>query len=103
MEEVQALIVAMSGRPETAAGLSGVGDLMLTAFGDLSRNRTCGMRLARGDKLEDILADSTVEGVPTAEVAMHFARRCGLENELPIFTTVYKLLQGTVKLEEVQG
>lgn len=46
--ELTVLAVAMGGKPETVAGLSGVGDLMLTAFGDLSRNRTCGLRLAKG-------------------------------------------------------
>jgi glycerol-3-phosphate dehydrogenase len=50
--ELTVLAVAMGGRPETVAGLSGVGDLMLTAFGDLSRNRTCGLRLAKGKVFE---------------------------------------------------
>lgn len=101
-KELQQLCVAMGGRAETVNGLSGIGDLMLTAFGDLSRNRTCGMRLARGDSLEKILGEATVEGVPTAEVAMHFAKKCGLEDQLPIFSTVCALLNGSVKLEDVQ-
>merc|ERR1712046_402521 len=99
--ELQQLCIAMGGRADTVNGLSGIGDLMLTAFGDLSRNRTCGMRLARGDKLETILADATVEGVPTAEVAMNFAEKCGLEDQLPIFSMVFGIIKGKVKLEEV--
>ena len=46
--ELTVLCVAMGGRPETISGLAGVGDLMLTAFGDLSRNRNCGLRLGQG-------------------------------------------------------
>merc|ERR1712150_24962 len=90
--------VAMGGKPETVAGLSGIGDLMLTAFGSLSRNRTCGMRLVKGEKLEDILASSTVEGVPTAKVAVDFAEMCNLN--LPIFRTVAAILSGKQKAED---
>jgi len=92
--ELQIICTAMGGNSETVNGLSGIGDLMLTAFGELSRNRTCGMRLAHGEKLEDILATTTVEGVPTADVAMHFADICGLE--LPIFSVVSGILDGTI-------
>jgi glycerol-3-phosphate dehydrogenase (NAD(P)+) len=50
-------------------GLSGAGDIMLSCFGGLSRNRQCGSRLAKGEKLEDIVADiGTVEGIPTLKV-----------------------------------
>lgn len=92
--ELTVLCVAMGGRPETVAGLSGIGDLMLTAFGEMSRNRTCGVRLAQGEKLGDILQSATVEGVPTAEVAVDFARRCNLD--LPIFTAVHAILNGRI-------
>mmetsp|Transcript_17021 Transcript_17021/g.68628 ORF Transcript_17021/g.68628 Transcript_17021/m.68628 type:complete len:351 (-) Transcript_17021:101-1153(-) len=92
--ELSVLTVAMGGKAETVGGLSGVGDLMLTAFGDLSRNRTCGVRLAKGEPLEAILATTTVEGVPTAQVAIEFARRCNLD--LPLFTVVHAILQGNL-------
>jgi len=49
--ELHQLCVAMGGAKNTISGLSGVGDLMLTAFGNLSRNRTCGMRLVKGEKV----------------------------------------------------
>ena len=59
---------------------------MLTAFGELSRNRRLGKRLTKGEKIIDLCAEMTVEGVPTAAVAVHFADICGLD--LPIFRTV---------------
>ena len=90
--ELTVLCVAMGGRPETIAGLAGVGDLMLTAFGDLSRNRTCGLKLATGETLGSILAHTTVEGVPTAAVAQKFAAQCNLD--LPLFTAVALILDG---------
>lgn len=49
-------------------GLAGIGDLMLTAFGDLSRNRSCGKRIAQGESVGDITAAMTVEGVYSAKV-----------------------------------
>lgn len=96
--ELTSLSVAMGGKPETIAGLAGIGDLALTAFGSLSRNRTCGMRLVQGEKLEDILAKTTVEGVPTAKVAVDFAEMCNLH--LPIFQTVNNILTGKLQPEE---
>ncbi|KAF0698461.1 Aste57867_10921 [Aphanomyces stellatus] len=98
--ELQKLCIAMGGHPQTISGLSGIGDLMLTAFGSLSRNRTCGIRLIKGEKLDDIMKDATVEGVPTAEVAVHFAYQCGLE--LPIFRAVNDLIQGRVGRADIQ-
>lgn len=97
--ELCMLSIAMGGKAETINGLSGIGDLMLTAFGDLSRNRTCGMRLTKGETIAEITKDSTVEGVPTAEVALHFAHMCNLE--LPIFSTVAGVINGSVKQEDV--
>mmetsp|Transcript_17297 Transcript_17297/g.50440 ORF Transcript_17297/g.50440 Transcript_17297/m.50440 type:complete len:341 (-) Transcript_17297:513-1535(-) len=99
-QELQTLCVAMGGQADTISGLAGVGDLMLTAFGSLSRNRRCGMRLVKGEKLDDILRSMTVEGVPTAEVAVHYAHMCGLE--LPLFSTVYAILEGTVDPKDAQ-
>ncbi|KAJ0401532.1 hypothetical protein ATCC90586_003551 [Pythium insidiosum] len=98
--ELQKLCVAMGGQPITISGLSGIGDLTLTAFGSLSRNRTCGIRIIRGEKVEDILKETTVEGVPTAEVAVYFADQCGLD--LPLFRAVNAMLKGQIKREEIQ-
>lgn len=98
--ELQKLCVAMGGQPITISGLAGIGDLMLTAFGSLSRNRRFGIRLIKGEKAEDIMKEMTVEGVPTAEVAVYFAEQCGID--LPIFRTVNAMIKGTVKREELQ-
>jgi glycerol-3-phosphate dehydrogenase (NAD(P)+) len=80
--EITRLAVACGGRRETLAGLSGVGDLMLTCTGSLSRNRSVGQELGRGRKLPEILADlggKVAEGVSTTRAALGLARRHGIE------------------------
>lgn len=98
--ELRELCIAMGGHADTITGLSGVGDLMLTAFGSLSRNRTLGKRIMEGEKLEDIMREKTVEGVPTAQVAVAYAKKCGLE--APFFDAINKLLNGEVRPDEAQ-
>lgn len=94
--ELQKLCAVMGGDPATISGLSGVGDLMLTAFGDLSRNRSTGIRLAKGESLASIMESMTVEGIPTAAVAVHYADKHGLE--LPLFRTVAGILDGSLPM-----
>jgi glycerol-3-phosphate dehydrogenase (NAD(P)+) len=80
--EITRLAVACGGRRETLAGLSGVGDLVLTCTGSLSRNRTVGQELGRGRMLPDILAGlggKVAEGVLTTRAALGLARRHGIE------------------------
>jgi glycerol-3-phosphate dehydrogenase (NAD(P)+) len=80
--EITRLAVACGGRRETLAGLSGVGDLVLTCTGSLSRNRTVGQDLGRGRKLPEILAGlggKVAEGVLTTRAALGLARRQGIE------------------------
>ena len=96
--ELMELCEAMGGKEATISGLSGIGDLMLTCFGELSRNRTMGKKLTQGFAREELCKESTVEGVPTAEVAIHFADLCGLD--LPIFRTVAALLNGDMAMSE---
>lgn len=96
--ELQELCRAMGGEASTISGLAGVGDLILTAFGALSRNRSLGTRLIAGEKLEDIQKDMTIEGVPTAKVAVEFAKRCGLD--MPIFSVVARILSGELSIED---
>ena len=78
--------------PHTFAGLAGMGDLMLTATGALSRNRTLGIELAEGRTLEEILSErqSVAEGVNTARVAVELGAATGVE--LPIATEVEQIL-----------
>jgi glycerol-3-phosphate dehydrogenase (NAD(P)+) len=80
--EITRLAVACGARRETLAGLSGVGDLVLTCTGSLSRNRTVGQELGRGRKLEEILAGlggKVAEGVLTTRAALGLARKHGIE------------------------
>jgi glycerol-3-phosphate dehydrogenase (NAD(P)+) len=80
--EITRLAVACGGRRETLAGLSGVGDLVLTCTGSLSRNRTVGQELGQGRKLPEILAGlggKVAEGVHTTRAALGLARQQGIE------------------------
>ncbi|HEY9125814.1 MAG TPA: NAD(P)H-dependent glycerol-3-phosphate dehydrogenase [Acidobacteriaceae bacterium] len=80
--EMTRLAVAAGARRETLAGLSGVGDLVLTCTGSLSRNRTVGVELGRGRKLPEILAGlngKVAEGVRTTRAALGLARKLGVE------------------------
>jgi glycerol-3-phosphate dehydrogenase (NAD(P)+) len=80
--EVTRLSVAAGGHRETLAGLSGLGDLVLTCTGTLSRNRTVGFELGRGRKLPEILAGldgKVAEGVRTTRAALGLARKLGVE------------------------
>ena len=80
--EITRLAVACGARRETLAGLSGVGDLVLTCTGSLSRNRTVGEQLGQGRKLPEILASlggKVAEGVLTTHAALGLARKHGVE------------------------
>jgi glycerol-3-phosphate dehydrogenase (NAD(P)+) len=80
--EITRLAVACGGRKETLAGLSGLGDLVLTCTGSLSRNRTVGQELGKGRGLAEILAGlggQVAEGVRTTSAALGLARRHGVE------------------------
>jgi glycerol-3-phosphate dehydrogenase (NAD(P)+) len=82
----------MGGRVETLAGLAGLGDLVLTCTGSLSRNRGVGIELGRGRPLDEILTEmrEVAEGVKTTRSAYELGRR--LDVELPITEAVYALL-----------
>ncbi len=80
LAEITRLAVAMGGEPRTLAGLAGLGDLVLTCTGDLSRNRTVGFELGKGRPLAEILAgmQMVAEGVETTASAAELARRHGV-------------------------
>ncbi len=92
LAEITRLGVARGGNPLTLAGLSGLGDLVLTCTGELSRNRTVGVEIGRGRKLGDILAGTATvaEGVKTAVAARALAAEAGVE--MPIAEQVYLVL-----------
>ena len=92
--EITRLAVACGGRGETLAGLSGVGDLVLTCTGSLSRNRTVGQALGEGRKLPDILQSlggKVAEGVLTTHAALDLARENGIE--MPITEQMELILE----------
>ena len=96
LAEVSRLACAAGARRETLAGLSGLGDLVLTCTGNLSRNRHVGIELARGRQLDEILAGMKMiaEGVRTTGVALALGARFGVE--LPIATQMAEVLAGRV-------
>jgi len=100
LAEMTRLGCALGGRPDTFMGLTGVGDLILTATGDLSRNRRVGLELGRGRRLPEIVAgmDEVAEGVRTTLAACALADAHGVE--MPIARSVRALLEGEVEPKE---
>ena len=92
LAEITRLGVAMGANPVTFLGLSGVGDLVLTCTGDLSRNRRVGLEIGRGKPVDEVLAGLTqvAEGVRTAKSAFELAQKLGVD--MPITTGVYLML-----------
>lgn len=92
LAEMTRLTVRLGGRAETLAGLAGLGDLVLTCFGELSRNRRVGFELGRGRQLADILGETreVAEGVKTARAAYRLSQQWQVE--MPITTGVYQML-----------
>lgn len=100
LAEMTRLGVALGARPETFTGLSGLGDLVLTATGDLSRNRKVGLLLAQGKSLPEVLASlgHVAEGVYCARTVVQ--RAAGLGVDMPIAQGVVALLDGKIKPSE---
>lgn len=94
LAEISRLAVGLGGERDTLAGLAGLGDLVLTCTGRLSRNRHVGTELARGRPLREILASTKMvaEGVRTTNAALELSARAGLE--LPIATQMADVLAG---------
>jgi glycerol-3-phosphate dehydrogenase (NAD(P)+) len=92
LAEITRLTVTMGGNPRTLSGLAGLGDLVLTATGDLSRNRFVGIQLGEGRKLDQILAGMSMvaEGVGTCRAAHQLGIEKGVN--LPIINKMYEVL-----------
>jgi glycerol-3-phosphate dehydrogenase (NAD(P)+) len=92
LAEMIRLAVAMGGRPQTLAGLAGLGDLVLTCGGELSRNRTVGLQLAAGRGVEEIVNSMRMvaEGIKTTAAAVELASRHRVE--MPISSQMYEML-----------
>jgi glycerol-3-phosphate dehydrogenase (NAD(P)+) len=100
LAEMTRLAVAMGGKAQTLAGLAGLGDLVLTCTGDLSRNRTVGVELARGRKLEEIVSSMKMvaEGVKTTDAAVDLAERYKVE--MPIAGQMHRMLHAGASPQE---
>ena len=92
LAEMTRLAVALGGETKTLSGLAGLGDLVLTCTGELSRNRAVGVELARGRRLGEIVGSMKMvaEGVNTTSAAIELARRCSVE--MPIAEQMYQML-----------
>jgi glycerol-3-phosphate dehydrogenase (NAD(P)+) len=103
LAEMARLVEALGGQPSTVMGLAGMGDLLLTATGPQSRNRTFGELVGKGQTVaaaRDALGGQTIEGMFTTQAALSLAEDVGVE--LPIAAEVLRLLNGESPLEAVQ-
>ncbi len=100
LAEIARLAVRKGANPLTLAGLAGMGDLVLTCTGDLSRNRTVGIGLGKGKKMAEILAEmkQVAEGVKTTKSAYDLAERLGVD--MPITRTMYRVVYEEVPARE---
>ena len=94
LAEITRLAVAMGGRPRTLSGLAGLGDLVLTCTGELSRNRSVGIELAKGRKLAEIVSAMAMiaEGIETTTAAVDLARKFNVD--MPITGQMDSILRG---------
>jgi glycerol-3-phosphate dehydrogenase (NAD(P)+) len=100
LAEVTRLALRLGAKPETMAGLAGLGDLVLTCTGELSRNRYVGVELGKGRQLADILSEmrEVAEGVKTTRAIYELSRR--LDVDMPITASIYALLyEGKTAIE----
>ncbi len=101
LAEMTRLVVACGGKASTMAGLAGLGDLVLTCTGGLSRNRSLGVELGRGRRLDDIIAGMhgmVAEGVLTTNAAVGLAKKVGVE--MPITEQMHAILQQGKPVED---
>jgi glycerol-3-phosphate dehydrogenase (NAD(P)+) len=101
LSEVTRLGVAMGGRPETFAGLAGMGDLIATCTSTLSRNRSVGVELGKGRHIDAVIADMhmVAEGVKAAPTVIALAKQFGVA--MPIAQDVYDVTQGIKTARDV--
>lgn len=100
LAEMTRLVVACGGRRETLSGLAGLGDLVLTAYGSLSRNRRVGVALGQGRNIDEVLSSTRMvaEGVRTAKSTVALARK--LNVEMPIAEKMYAVLYEGMKPQD---
>ncbi len=98
--EITRLVIQMGGNPLTISGLSGVGDLILTCTGEMSRNRQVGIRLGKGENVNEITGSMKMvaEGVATTASAYDLSKKVGVD--MPITETLYKILYENADINE---
>jgi glycerol-3-phosphate dehydrogenase (NAD(P)+) len=103
LAEISRLAVRKAANPLTLAGLAGMGDLVLTCTGDLSRNRTVGIGLGKGQTIAEVLAgmSQVAEGVKTTKSAHDLAVRLGVE--MPITNAIYRIIYENIPAIEAMG
>ena len=103
LAEMSRLVVALGGQEVTMQGLSGMGDMVLTATGDLSRNRTVGLRLGAGESLEQIMAtmEQVAEGVYTTHSGVALAEENGVD--VPIMKATAAVLEGKLSVRQAMA
>jgi glycerol-3-phosphate dehydrogenase (NAD(P)+) len=100
LAEITRLVVACGGRRETLSGLAGLGDLVLTSYGSLSRNRRVGIALGQGKKIDEVISHMRMvaEGVKTTKSTVELARK--LNVEMPIAEKMYSVLYEGLKPQD---
>jgi len=100
LAEISRLGIKMGANPLTFSGLAGLGDLVLTCTGELSRNRTVGYKIGKGMTLEEATGDMKMvaEGVATSRAVYHLSKKIGVE--MPITEHVYKMLYERLPAKE---
>ena len=100
LTEIRRLGLALGAKPRTFTGLAGIGDLLLTCTGDLSRNHTVGKKIGEGMKLKEILSEMRMiaEGVKTAKSVYNLSLKLGVE--MPISHEIYRILYEDVSPKE---
>ena len=100
LAEIMRLVDACGGRRETLAGLAGLGDLVLTSYGSLSRNRRVGVALGQGKPIDEVISSMRMvaEGVKTAKSTVALARK--LNVEMPIAEKIYSVLYEGLKPQD---
>ncbi|MCC2625062.1 MAG: glycerol-3-phosphate dehydrogenase [Burkholderiales bacterium] len=103
LNELSAMVIALNGESKTIYGLSGIGDLILTCTGDLSRNRTVGLELAKGGSCEQILKNlgHVAEGVYAANEIYKLSKR--LNVDMPIVDAVYGIIYENADIKQTVG
>jgi glycerol-3-phosphate dehydrogenase (NAD(P)+) len=100
LTEIRRLGIRLGANPHTFAGLAGIGDLLLTCTGSLSRNHTVGQKIGEGKTLNEILAEMNMvaEGVKTSKSVYNLSRKLGVE--MPISASVYEVLYESLSVND---